>query len=97
MTRGELWRLEKYLRNLFRLDNGYRGQDLFVGKNNGQTVVLRCWRFADRNHAPDCMRDLRLGHDVALSYRFKRTYLSQWRQIASGVSHLVDGFEHTTP
>ncbi|MDE2463184.1 MAG: hypothetical protein KGO02_05680 [Alphaproteobacteria bacterium] len=81
----------------FRLDNGYRGQDLFVGVHDGQTVVLRCWRFADSNHAPDCMRDMRLGRNVALSYRFKRTYLSQWRQIASGVRRLVDGFEQGAP
>ena len=81
----------------FRHDNGYRGQDLFVGVYDGQTIVLRCWRIVSTNHAPDCMRDLRLGHNVSLSYRFKRTYLSQWRQIAQGVSRLVAGFAHIPP
>ena len=81
----------------FRTDNGYRGQDLFVGVYRGQTIVLRCWRAAGTNQAPDCMRDLRLGHNVVLSYRFKRTYLGQWRQIAQGVRQLVAQFLHPSP
>lgn len=81
----------------FRSDNGYRGQDLFVGVYDGQTVVLRCWRMAATDHAPDCMRDLRLGHNVVLSYRFKRAYLSQWREIAQGVGQLVAGFAPALP
>ena len=76
----------------FRSDNGYRGQDLFVGVYHGRTIVLRCWRMAATDLAPDCMRDLRLGHDVVLSYRFKRAYLSQWREIAQGVGQLLAEF-----
>jgi hypothetical protein len=81
----------------FRGDNGYRGQDLFVGVYNGQTVVLRCWRTAGTNQAPDCMRDLRLGRNVVLSYRFKRSYLGQWRQIAQGVLQLLARFAPPSP
>jgi hypothetical protein len=81
----------------FRGDNGYRGQDLFVGVYNGQTIVLRCWRAAGSNQAPDCMRDLRLGHNVVLSYRFKRAYLGQWRQIAQGVRQLIAKFVPPSP
>ncbi len=85
------------IRYSFRSDNGYRGQDLYVGVYNGQTIVLRCWRLARTNRAPDCMRDLRLGHHVVLSYRFKRTYLRQWREITQDVARLMAGFAHPSP
>jgi len=77
----------------FRDDSGYRGEDLFVGRDGSALVVLLCERPGADIPSPNCLRDYPLGANVALSYRFKRTRLTQWRDIARGVNRLVASFE----
>ena len=77
---------------MFRDDSGYRGEDLFVGDVRGHPVVMRCVRFSPEVPSPSCLRDVRLSGGVALSYRFKRAQLANWRDIAAGVSGLVRSF-----
>lgn len=76
----------------FRDDSGYHGEDLFVGQDNGQPVVLRCVRFSAEVPSPSCLRDIRFGPDVALTYRFKRANLGHWQDIIHGVDKLVASF-----
>jgi hypothetical protein len=73
----------------FRNDSGYRGEDLFVGRPGTRLVVLRCVRMAASVPSPSCLRDSRLSHHAALSYRFKRAQLARWREIATGVDSLI--------
>ena len=77
----------------FRDDNGYRGEDMFVGGTADKPVVMRCWRFTSDLSSPDCLRDHRLSRGVAITYRFKRANLGQWREIAEGVGSLVGRFQ----
>ena len=77
----------------FRDDSGYRGEDLFVGRDGSTIVVLLCERPGSDVPSPNCLRDYPLRSGAALSYRFKRSHLAQWREIASGVRHLVAAFE----
>ncbi|MBV9331140.1 MAG: hypothetical protein JOZ55_06275, partial [Alphaproteobacteria bacterium] len=58
----------------FRDDSGYRNEDLFVASQNHKTVVMHCARASQQMLAPNCHRELPIGHGVALSYRFKRAY-----------------------
>jgi hypothetical protein len=76
----------------FRDDSGYHNEDLFVGQDAGQPVVLRCVRFSAEVPSPSCLRDVRLGHDVALTYRFKRANLGRWQDIIHGIDALVTSF-----
>ncbi len=76
----------------FRDDSGYHGEDLFVGQNNGQPVVLRCVRFSPQVPSPSCLRDMRMQHGVTLSYRFKRAHLGHWLEIANGIEQLMNSF-----
>lgn len=76
----------------FRDDSGYRRQDLFVGGNADSLVVLRCDRFSQQVHSPFCLRDVRLKNGVAVSYRFKRAHLAEWRAIADGINSLIQSF-----
>jgi hypothetical protein len=79
----------------FRDDSGYRNEDLFVGGTADNPVVLRCDRFSQQVRSPFCIRDIRLKPGVAVSYRFKRGLLSNWRQIGTGVDQLIQSFrEH---
>lgn len=76
----------------FRDDSGYRGEDLFVGGSADNPIVLRCDRFSQQVHSPSCLRDIRLKRGVAVSYRFKRALLANWKEIAGGVDGLIQSF-----
>jgi hypothetical protein len=77
---------------IFRDDSGYRDEDLFVGQSDDAPVVLRCVRLSNRVPSPTCLRDQQLQHGLALSYRFKRAHLAEWKEIARGADRLVSGF-----
>jgi hypothetical protein len=76
----------------FRDDSGYHGKDLFVGQGTTGPVVMLCDRFSQLVPNPSCLRDVRLKHGVALSYRFKRAHLANWHEIADGIGVLVQSF-----
>ena len=76
----------------FRTDSGYHDQDLLVGTGDAGTVVFLCAKLAPDVMSPSCLRDLPLGNALALSYRFKRAQLSQWRTIDSGLRTLIGAF-----
>lgn len=80
----------------FRGDSGYRGEDLFVGQTARGPALFRCTRFAPDVPSPSCLREMPLTHGVALSYRFKRAHLAQWREISAGADALVRGFIERT-
>jgi len=76
----------------FRNDSGYHAEDLFVGQTGGGPVVLHCAKFGPDVPSPNCWRDMKLGRGASVSYRFKRSKLSHWREIADGVTRLMDSF-----
>ena len=76
----------------FRDDSGYRGEDLFVGQTGRGVVVMHCVRLSQNVPSPSCLRDMVLARGVALSYRFKRSQLANWRSIATGADRLVASF-----
>ena len=76
----------------FRDDSGYRGEDLFVGQTPKGIALYRCVRFSQDVPSPSCLRDTRLAHGVALSYRFKRAYLAHWREVGDGADAFVHAF-----
>ncbi len=80
----------------FRDDSGYRGQDLFVSDNANDPIILRCDRFSRQVRSPSCLGDMPLTHGVAVSYRFKRSRLADWRKISDGVDRLIRSFRTRT-
>jgi hypothetical protein len=81
---------------VFRADSGYHDQDLLVGAGTQGPVVLLCTKLASDIPSPSCLRDMPLGTGLALSYRFKRAHLSQWRAIDTRIQALMDGFVEKT-
>jgi hypothetical protein len=77
---------------VFRAESGYHAEELFVGTVDSATVVLLCDRPSEDTPSPNCLRDLPFGDGLALSYRFKRAHLAQWRALDSGVRNLIAGF-----
>ncbi len=51
-----------------------------------------CERFSPTVPSPNCVRDMRVAHNVVLTYRFKRTHLTRWREIGRGMTALVASF-----
>lgn len=78
---------------VFRQDSGYRAEDLFVGQTDKGPVVMRCVRLSRDVPSPSCLRETLLGRGVGLSYRFKRSHLSEWREIAANTDKLMATFE----
>ena len=77
----------------FRDDTGYRSEDLFVGQTRDGPQLLRCTRFTQQVPSPSCLRDTPIAHNVALSYRFKRAHLAQWREIGEAIAKLIVTFK----
>src|SRR5581483_6444137 len=76
----------------FREDSGYRGEDLFIGTDAKGMVVMHCARLSQTVPSPNCLRDVPVSSTVALSYRFKRSHLAQWREIDDGIMGLIRRF-----
>ena len=69
----------------FRDNTPYNGEDLFYG--NAPNLTARCTR---EGATPGmCLSELRIeGAD--LTFRFPRTWLAQWRQVADAMNHLAE-------
>lgn len=78
----------------FRPDSGYRDQDLLVGTDSdGRLLLLTCQRETALNDSPNCSRTLLLTQNLALTYRYKRNNVVQWRRIDDLLIRLVTSFE----
>lgn len=77
----------------FANDSGYDDQELFVAtKEDGTTVVILCTEFSNMVPSPNCRREMDIGNDLIMSYRFKRHHLDQWQDIDRGLLGLVASF-----
>jgi hypothetical protein len=82
---------------IFRDDSGYHGEDLFVGHTETGIAVFRCVKLSQQVPSPSCMRDINFGNGVAVSYRFKRAFLSRWQTIDANTSKLLASFVKPQP
>lgn len=77
----------------FASNTGYEREDLFVGQNSSKLLLFLCEQPAPELPSPNCLAiDQPLGTSTSLSYRFKRSYLSHWRELSSGVDALIARF-----
>jgi hypothetical protein len=80
-------------RYTFRDGTGYERNDLYAGGGGAGPLLLLCERPAQDLPSPNCLAiDRPVAPGVNLSYRFKRSQLSHWREIATGVDMLVAKF-----
>ncbi|MNL64195.1 hypothetical protein D3C87_1883880 [compost metagenome] len=80
-----------------KASSSYAGEAFFIAQRQGEPAyVVRCLE-PDANEAStsaDCQRDIHVGKDLVVLYRFSRNLLPQWREIDNAVggfvkSHLV--------
>jgi len=83
--------LEKFT---FRDDSGYRDQDLFVGKDHfNRIILLICQHTTPLIQSPNCSRTLLLARNLAFTYRYKRAHLREWQRIDELITRKVASFE----
>jgi len=81
----------------FRDDSGYKDQDLLVGGDaQGRLALLLCERETATNESPNCSRTVLLTPKLALSYRYKRSWIEDWQQIDRTLLNLIRAFEMET-
>lgn len=76
----------------FRPATGYENDELFVGTLGSTQAVFRCGKITATDESPSCLRETEMQGNLALSYRFKRAHLEDWRQIGEGVETLIGRF-----
>lgn len=89
---GESWRYG-FIRYRLSEQWGFKNEDLFVHEDaDGSLYLFRCIEPEDNMPSPWCRRDTAFNDKVSVSYRFKRTRLSDWREIDRGIFDLVKRF-----
>ncbi|MBZ9676904.1 hypothetical protein [Mesorhizobium sp. ES1-1] len=71
----------------FNEKSGYMNEELIVGKRTGkEPFVARCLGgpSADESLAP-CERDIHVGEDLSLTYRFPKEFLGDWQALDTSI------------
>jgi hypothetical protein len=77
----------------FAANSGYEKNDLFAGKGAKGPILLLCEQPGPDLPSPNCQAtDRPLADGVSYSFRFKRAYLSRWRELSDGVDALIARF-----
>jgi len=71
--------------------NGYANTTLFLGEaSNGQTLALFCYVEIPSIPNPDCWREYELSENLSVTYRFKRPFLAEWKEIDTRVREFIE-------
>lgn len=80
------------LRHL-KANSGYGGEVLFTGIfPDGSDYAVRCMMPADdaQSTSADCQRDIHIGRDLSVLYRFSSRLLPQWQAMEARVHGYLD-------
>ena len=76
-----------------RADAGYGDEVLLTAPiKGGQDYVVRCIlpSAPDKAAGGDCQRDIRVGRDLSVLYRFSSSHLDDWEHIDAAIRTFVD-------
>jgi hypothetical protein len=76
-----------------RADAGYNGEVLLTStREGGQDYAVRCVlpESADQATSGDCQRDIKIGKDLSVLYRFSSRHLRDWDHIDAAIRHFVE-------
>ncbi len=77
---------------LLRPEAGYSGEELHYENHGPHPYVVRCQMLETDKHDATCMRDVHVGDNLSLTYRFSRKHLEQWRAIEAALTNIVRGY-----
>lgn len=77
----------------FDAGTGYESTEwLTATLEDGSKFVMRCDASATATFGTSCMRVTRLKDGVGLTYKYKRAYLAQWKEIDAKIMAKIDSF-----
>jgi hypothetical protein len=84
----------------FQDATGYEGEKLLIGKlPDGSAYAVRCvmpQSSADAT-ASDCQRDIHVGEDLTVLYRFSSQLIPDWAEIDQSVRQYIESRAHASP
>ncbi len=72
-------------------EGGFIDEDLFYEKTSPYPYAIRCIRPDSTINTPFCIRDIHVGKDMMLTYRFHIQHLASWLEIERSMRRYVDG------
>ena len=73
------------VRRAFSVNSAYGSEDLYYEAGSPYPFAARCIRESDSMITPFCMRDIHIGRDLMLTYRFHRSLLPEWMALDRAV------------
>ncbi len=76
---------------------GYDGQELFAASGeDAKAKYIKCHTTSDTVPRPHCRRDLEISEEISVSYRYKRPWLKDWKEIDAQVLNLVNSWSQAS-
>jgi hypothetical protein len=72
----------------FKQGSPYQGEDLLYEFEKPERFFVRCTRSAARHIPGTCLAERRIG-DAAITVRFPRGWLGEWRSVLGGIDRLL--------
>ena len=60
---------------------GFQGEELLYESGSPYPYVARCTMASSNGATPYCLRDIHVGRDLMVTYRFHRSLLREWMEI----------------
>ena len=77
------------VRRAFSSESAFFSEDLYYEADSPYPFAARCIRESDKIAAPFCIRDIHIGHDLMLTYRFHAKLLPQWMTLDRAVRQKI--------
>lgn len=77
----------------FRSGTGYDAESLLIGKlPDGQAYAIRCLlpETPEQAGSSDCQRDIHVGQDLTVLYRFSSRLLGDWQAIDTAIRQYIE-------
>ena len=75
----------------FKAGSGYDGEEMAVAHTATGTYAARCQNTVS-GAQPTCLRDVSVGRDLSVTYRFSRSLLKDWKAIEILVGQQMAAF-----
>ena len=69
---------------------GFLDEDLYYEADNPYPFTARCVRGETRFATPYCMRDIHVGSDLTLTYRFHLSLISSWMELDTAMRERIN-------
>lgn len=70
-------------------DSGFEGEVIYFFPSAPQPFVARCPATATAEVPATCLRDINIGTDLTILFRFDRNLLAQWQLLEAGIRRLA--------